>query len=378
VKARSGSLTKKVLAVFTLIVVLECGYLFALTGLLLMTKKQLDTTRAAQKIVAAIATFSSTMQKASTAIVDQMRTPTLTERYRDLFINVPRDFETLKLALKNNPEEQALVADFDRDIHNTLEMTRKTVESYRHAPLAVHHGYASNLFRSCLAVTDRIESLNNKYLQIELENNAALSAQSNQLLTLVLIGGLLINTLVAVLIYLFFVRDLVHRLNLISTNVKKFGQGKPLPPPPGRSNNTGGDEITALDQAFRRLANTLDARKSKEAVILENSGAFICSLNNDGVIVTAPTRSSAAWGFSPEELIGRRFISLVKDVKEGATYEALQNARSNPATFETQLELKNGTVLDLAWSAQAASDQHGSSSSKRPFRTFRRRCRRNS
>ncbi|MBS1991581.1 MAG: PAS domain S-box protein [Cyanobacteria bacterium SZAS LIN-3] len=350
-KNPASPLTIKAMLLLLLVLALEGGYLLMLTNLLDQTQQQLARTTQARRAVAALAGFSSVMQSSTTAIVDQLHAVDPLARYTEIFSRLPGAFAAVKQALTETGEADQDLAALEKNVEQCLKQARQLITTYQREESYVYRAHAAGLFKSSLAITDRVERLNDKYKAIEESNDASLTKASGTLLYAALIAGFIVNALVALLLYMFFIRGMLARLSVVSKNMKNYAGNKPLLPPPG-----GNDEISALDQAFRKLVGNLEAGKTKEAVILENSSALICSINREGSIQTIPDKSSAVLGYTPGDLIGRRFLSLFNDTTTGDTYRALKEAEKKPTRFQNQVELPDGRRLDLSWSARAGDD----------------------
>jgi PAS domain S-box-containing protein len=100
--------------------------------------------------------------------------------------------------------------------------------------------------------------------------------------------------------------------------------------------------------------NTVELKKtlSKLNKILDSSLDVICSINVDGEFVTVSTASRTVWGYSPEELIGSKFMHLVHREDVDVTIKAAEKIfmGSPIPLFENRYVHKSGKVVSLLWS----------------------------
>ena len=348
------SLTTSVLMLFFIILVLESGYLLALTVFLDAGQKELTKVEQLCKEVSALASFSADLQFSSNVVADRLHFRTLLLNFQRIFKRVPDGLKDLKIAFADRPDEQDDMQRLELSVNKALQLISKVFETEdvnkSLLGYVTQRNHGIELYAVSNDINRQIDNLNQKYQNLERSTVSTLISQSEQLLYLVLIAGFVINAIVAISIYWFFFRGLANRLNTIATSMRNFGSGMPLP-----AAIEGYDEIAHLDQAFRSFVLKLAQRKSKESLILENSASFICSLNKSGIVLSAPANGAANWGYSADELVGKRYVSLVADGAE-QSYAAVLDAFDKPTYFENQLVGKDGTIFDLSWSAMKGLD----------------------
>ncbi|CAN5260347.1 hypothetical protein BH11CYA1_BH11CYA1_01910 [soil metagenome] len=348
------SLTASVLILFSTILALESSYLLALIIFLDTGQKELTQAEKLCQEVSAIASFSADLQFGSNVIADRLHFRALLLNFQRIFQRVPQGLKSIKLAFKDRPEERDDLQRLELSVNRALALINKVFEvadvDKSLMGYVAQRNYGIDLYAVSNDINNQIENLNQKYQNLERSTFSTLVSQSEQLLYLVLIVGFATNAVVAISIYWFFFRGFAYRLSVIATSMRNFGSGMPLPAP-----IEGNDEIAHLDQAFRSFVLKLAQRKSRESLILENSASFICSLNRNGIVLSAPAKDSSNWGYAADELVGKRFVSVVVDGAE-LSYAALQDAFEKPTYFENQLMGKDGTIFDLSWSAMKGAD----------------------
>ncbi|RXJ45733.1 PAS domain S-box protein [Gelidibacter gilvus] len=114
-------------------------------------------------------------------------------------------------------------------------------------------------------------------------------------------------------------------------------------------------DITKRKIAENSLNDTSDALQktlSELHKILDFSLDVICTINADGEFVNVSAASKQVWGYTPEELIGTKYINLVNGADVAMTSNAAEkifNGVQIPL-FENRYVHKNGKVVPLLWS----------------------------
>ena len=171
-------------------------------------------------------------------------------------------------------------------------------------------------------------------------------------LKLLLIVGIFVNLILSLSLALFFTKSIVERLHVLTDNSIRLAANRPLNPL-----LKGGDEIARLDAVFHAMADTLTEAMRKERAIVDNASDVICSIRaQDGSFTNVNPAALVVWGFSPEELIGRSYTNIVTEETRNQTEEAIQSAISTHKSvhFENRVRRKNGSTVDLLWSAQSS------------------------
>jgi PAS domain S-box-containing protein len=130
---------------------------------------------------------------------------------------------------------------------------------------------------------------------------------------------------------------------------------------------SGKDELSQVDQALhltaaqiaeremqlRHANRLLEEAARKEKALINNSLDTICSIDAEGKFVDVSPACLRLWGYEVEELIGRRYIDLVvpEDVERTLATASEMIAGKAVSGFENRYRRKDGTVVDLMWSA---------------------------
>jgi len=158
-----------------------------------------------------------------------------------------------------------------------------------------------------------------------------------------------LNILVAVALQSYFTRGTIIRLNVLIDNSLRLSQNKELLPP-----IKGADEIATLDKVFHQCAEALARAQREQRAIVDNALDVICSLDSGLKFDTINPASLNMWGYEPEELHGKRMITLLApdDVEKTlASVEKIKTGKTGEP-FENRLKTKSGASKIMLWTAQ--------------------------
>jgi PAS domain S-box-containing protein len=109
----------------------------------------------------------------------------------------------------------------------------------------------------------------------------------------------------------------------------------------------------AQDEQLQEKQQALERAMSRLQRFLDNTMDVICALDPQGVMVEVNARAREAWGYDPEELIGRTFREVVHPDDLPATrQETLLIVSGRPSTgFRNRILRKDGKVAHVEWSS---------------------------
>jgi PAS domain S-box-containing protein len=116
-------------------------------------------------------------------------------------------------------------------------------------------------------------------------------------------------------------------------------------------------ERKRAEEAIREGQRKLQAALETNQLIMDNSQDVICTIDESGRFITVNEASEALWGFSPRELIGRRYMELVHPDDHAATEKAAGEilVSGRLADFVNRYIRKDGSVVSVLWSATWAA-----------------------
>ncbi|MES3018676.1 MAG: PAS domain S-box protein [Bacteroidota bacterium] len=100
--------------------------------------------------------------------------------------------------------------------------------------------------------------------------------------------------------------------------------------------------------------NELEKARNQTHKIMESSLDVICTIDVDGCFVSISAAAQKIWGYSPEELRGRRYLELVCEEDQALTIQAARDIMggANLTNFENRYVRKDGTLVPMVWSAR--------------------------
>ncbi len=146
----------------------------------------------------------------------------------------------------------------------------------------------------------------------------------------------------------YFSKGITARLALIFENSKLLAKGKPLLPP-----QLGRDEIARLDRVFHKMAETVVQMAHKEKAVIDNALDVIFTIDSSGRFSMINNACLNSWGYLPEELIGQKINKVLHKADRALTMVLINKLikGASSRTFETRLICKDGSTIDVLWSA---------------------------
>lgn len=97
-----------------------------------------------------------------------------------------------------------------------------------------------------------------------------------------------------------------------------------------------------------------DKNRSKLKNILDRSLDVICTIDHHGCFKDMSSASVNVWGYEPEEMIGKEFMSFVYEEDKPKTQQAAEEISNglNMTNFENRYVRKDGSIVPLVWSAK--------------------------
>ncbi|MBY0550302.1 MAG: PAS domain S-box protein [Candidatus Obscuribacterales bacterium] len=109
-----------------------------------------------------------------------------------------------------------------------------------------------------------------------------------------------------------------------------------------------------------KLAESIAESRKKENAIFNKTADVICILDIDGRLIKVSPVCEELWGYSPDELTGHKLSKFFEEGCSDALETALGSQKSvNQVTFENKFRKKNGTLIDIAWSAYWSVKEQG-------------------
>lgn len=163
---------------------------------------------------------------------------------------------------------------------------------------------------------------------------------------LALLVFLLIDVAMALGLCFYFSKQTGSRLKTLLQNARSLVMGKPIE---GRL--TGNDELVELQRTLIQMADSLAQARQKERAILDNAGDVICSLDANCSIVTTNNAAQKLWGFSEDDLLGRRLAELIEPADWDLTRQKLAEIKKTGKAqdIENSVVTASGAALAMLW-----------------------------
>lgn len=269
-----------------------------------------------------------------------------------VFKTIDENMRTLAELVKDNPEEEAIVKSITADLKRVTDPifaskkmvhegnVDEAVETFRGA-LETGKSISIKVSTDLLSLVDREKMISDKSPLIL---KAVRAQQQTALAT-----AFVVNIVLAAVFAMIFNRNIASRISVVSDNILRLAAGRKLHEKLG-----GNDEVSAMDKAFRDMATSLAEAREQEQAMVSNAREVICSLSADLKFLSVNPAIELLLGFTSEELIGARFISILKPFSIDASLEyfnAIQKSET-AKDLENEVVAKNGSVRDFVWSVQ--------------------------
>jgi two-component system sensor histidine kinase/response regulator len=109
----------------------------------------------------------------------------------------------------------------------------------------------------------------------------------------------------------------------------------------------------------KRVQHALDEARRRERAFFEKALDVLCAINIRGEFTQVSPASEKVWGYTPDELIGRKYIELVVPDDLAKTNRAALDVISGKVAtdFENRYLHKNGSLVPIMWTAYWSEDE---------------------
>lgn len=270
----------------------------------------------------------------------------MSDEFREDFDHLRDQFHTLSMLMSDDFKATQAIKNIQTDFKN-IDSFLKT------APEAVSAGEASredwidklgNLATIQLTDMDVLQKMLHEQQEHAARTGASLS-EANADYERILWGGAILEVLLTFASFLLFRKNISRRLEAIKENSILLAAGKPL-----RRRIGGNDELSTLDESFRRMAIELNQLTQVETALLQNARDVVCSLNDKLAFIEMNKAASSVFDYSAEELIGMRLLNLSATADHNVILSEFDKARRGATCiFESRTVRKDGTLSDILW-----------------------------
>jgi PAS domain S-box-containing protein len=112
-------------------------------------------------------------------------------------------------------------------------------------------------------------------------------------------------------------------------------------------------EARRAEDALHESKRELEVAVQANQLIMDNSLDVICTVDEEGRFLTVNAASEHLWGYTPAELIGRKYIDFVHPDDRARTTQTEANLKieGKVTDFVNRYIRKDGALVDVLWSA---------------------------
>ncbi|CAN5423815.1 hypothetical protein BH10CYA1_BH10CYA1_02910 [soil metagenome] len=242
--------------------------------------------------------------------------------------------------------QQGVLKDLQSQSTGGISLLDQASKIVQQSPESALHLRSDALYADILRLPNQLEIATDRLDTSILTSDLALQNSSHQF-KMLLVAGVVLNVLMTVGLAFVISKEIVARVLTIRENSLRLASGQDLQNPV-----KGSDEIAELDRAFHRMAASLEEATRKERAIVDNAVDVICSVNGDCKFTRVSPACLEAWGFTPEELLGKRLVDVIADDCIEIALQSFKHCMDTGETLslETRINHKNGTVRHASWS----------------------------
>ena len=250
---------------------------------------------------------------------------TFLERFEDLSESVPEKIKTLRVMLRDSPNQAEALDRVERVSNAGLKILGQ-------ASMLISEGQSvSQLSNSRQELNNMIQELMSEIQRFSKEQekaehvNPESAAQAKELVVRCLAVGVMLNIVLAVILALYFNKTTTSRLNILMSNTDHLARGETLSP-----FVDGADEIATLDKVFHRMAEALiEASRRKQELMAMVAHDLRTPLTS--IRASLSLMSMGAMGEMPDkakrqidgaEKNTKRLINLINDLLDIEKMEA--------------------------------------------------------
>ncbi len=344
------TISQKGLLTFCIILVAESLFAWTYWHTCQISDEQIAEDRRVRQVISHLTRFSNLIQESSMGLLRDLIRPQDVSSYLAITQKLPEELDHVKALLKSSSELEP-INKLEASCSKAIPLFQSAKETYNaegaFAKLE-HHKYLVELIELSNSATSEVGTIIEQYRKIQ-DESARKQEESKQNTQMMLLYALIGNALLVGMILLLLFSDINRRLKVLTDNSMRLATGQTLNRP-----LSGNDEITRVDRSFHKMNDLLHEAQLREKAVIDNALDVICSINGDGRFLEVSPACSNLWGYEPVELLGRRYVEMLdrsgKKNSSEATIDLNKDAKQS--SFENRIVRKDGTTIDMLWSAQ--------------------------
>lgn len=265
-----------------------------------------------------------------------------------------QDFITLKQLVQDDPKKLEAVQFSEQKFNAVQEELRQLGMRMRTARIDEVNDIVTDARKRLNAEIDGIVS--SGLLKIaedtRLESEADKSSTMREQIRNVLKLALSFSVGLAILGAVWFSKSISGGLNKLKDNATRLARGEKLTPMLG-----GEDEIAELDQTFHLASDLINAAIQKEQAILKNAKDVILSVDENLTIVSVNPAGVAVFEREFDDLLGKRFVSLLKEKSVQEAVEFFKQVKIDGVERDLEVSIKTPSEKELTMSMSGSYSQ---------------------
>lgn len=332
---------------------LQLAFVLALAVMLRHSHEQVQHERTVREVISQLNKLSGSVDNASIGLTQQVMSPDAPDSeefkrsYKQYLEKIPVQMDGLLQLTKSSRHEKEM-----KELGDTISEGLQVIDKFRTA--AISHTpqrdyYAMVLKDILLTKTRQVNGLLESF-ESDQRYEVQAESQSYQVVLYFLGLGVFANVLIAIFLMVAFTRGIAQKVDRVRANSVRLSAGVPLQAPLEDAH----DELGQLDQSFHEMAQILSETIRREQALITNAVDVILSLDKAGVCIDVNPAVTTVFGFNQDQIIGRRFLDVMKDADKTSTINSLVRAvdENEPVEVENQMRKRDGSIIECGWSAR--------------------------
>lgn len=332
---------------------LQLAFVLALAVMLRHSHEQVQHERTVREVISQLNKLSGSVDNASIGLTQQVMSPDAPDSeefkrsYKQYLEKIPLQMDGLLKLTRESRHEKEM-----KELGDTISEGLQVIDKFRTA--AISHTpqrdyYAMVLKDILLTKTRQVNGLLESF-ESDQRYEVQAESQSYEVVLYFLGLGVFANVLIAIFLMVAFTRGIAQKVDRVRANSVRLSAGVPLQAPLEDAH----DELGQLDHSFHEMAQILSESIRREQALITNAVDVILSLDKAGICIDVNPAVTTVFGFNQDQIIGRRFLDVMKDADKTSTMNALVKAvdENEPVEVENQMRKRDGSIIECGWSAR--------------------------
>lgn len=267
------------------------------------------------------------------------------ERFEGLLEPLQKQFDSVRHGFESRPERLSAIGRWEKVGQQVIGFSKTVKSQLDEGGLQILSDQKSK--GQMGDMLKEVNELLSIFSDWEKEDRKTLVAYINRTqidLRRLLVGGVLINMLLAFLMIRAYRKNLVDRISDLQDNCQRISQHEPLNP-----QLEGSDELASLDRVLHSMAEKLRENERREIAMVEEAIDIICTIDGAGRFQKANRAAETLWGYTRAELAELLVYDLLKEEQVNELRSINEDAAdvSMARVLELSVKTKSGSYLDM-------------------------------